>query len=191
VPRRAAQRQDALPATMQQYPTAGQEATILMTLTCRSSQCGGPLAAARPEPTGLLKRYGATALSEADEDRAASYQSPAHRAPQPKPAGIRAALGGWPGHAPCRGGQQGVQPPLDSATTHLGLVATRTSDRTRKADGQASERPAYTGWPRRAVIAGAASRSHASARGSTSLAPSSHRLRNTGSSLAEARESSW
>jgi hypothetical protein len=32
------------------------------------------------------------------------------------------------------------------------------------------------------VIAGAASRSHASARGSSSLAPSSHSLRNTGSS---------
>jgi hypothetical protein len=38
------------------------------------------------------------------------------------------------------------------------------------------------------VIAGAASRSHASARGSSSLAPSSHSLRNTGSSSAEARE---
>jgi hypothetical protein len=50
--------------------------------------------------------------------------------------------------------------------------------------------PASPGWPRRAVIAVAASRSHASARGSVSLAPSSHSLRNTGSSSAEAREPS-
>ena len=46
------------------------------------------------------------------------------------------------------------------------------------------------GWLRRAVIAGATSRSHTSARGSRSLAPSSHSLRNTGSSSAETRESS-
>ena len=50
--------------------------------------------------------------------------------------------------------------------------------------------PGQRGWRRRAAIAGAAPRSHASARGSASLAPSSHSLRNTGSSSAEARESS-
>ena len=45
------------------------------------------------------------------------------------------------------------------------------------------------GQRKRAVIAGAAARSHASARGSSSLAPSSHSLRNTGSSSADSRES--